>query len=62
MRPPTTPSTVPEPLRDGRLRSFVEDAELLVFTAVARLDYFKNVELLISGCVQARKRGGPCGF
>ncbi|MFB1047274.1 glycosyltransferase [Streptomyces chrestomyceticus] len=59
VRPPIAPSTAPEPLRDDRLGSFVEEAELLVFTAVARLDYFKNVELLISGCVQARKRGVP---
>ncbi|MEF3113668.1 hypothetical protein [Streptomyces chrestomyceticus] len=57
VRPPIAPSTAPEPLRDDRLGSFVEEAELLVFTAVARLDYFKNVELLVSGCVQARKRG-----
>ncbi|MBB5937342.1 glycosyltransferase family 4 protein [Streptomyces zagrosensis] len=59
IRPPIAPPTVSEPLRDERLRSFVEGAELLVFTAVARLDYFKNVELLVSGCVQARKQGVP---
>lgn len=59
IRPPIAPPLTPEPLRDVALRSFVEGAELLVFTAVARLDYFKNVELLVSGGVQARKRGVP---
>ncbi|MFF5719728.1 glycosyltransferase [Streptomyces buecherae] len=59
VRPPIAPPTTPGPLRDERVRSFVQGAELLVFTAVARLDYFKNVELLVSGAVQARKRGLP---
>ncbi|MFD7666831.1 glycosyltransferase [Streptomyces sp. NPDC059788] len=59
VRPPIAPPRASEPLRDERLRAFVEGAELLVFTAVARLDYFKNVELLVSGGIQARKRGVP---
>ncbi len=59
VRPPIAPPATPGPLRDERVRSFVQGAELLVFTAVARLDYFKNVELLVSGAVQARKRGLP---
>ncbi|MFT2019696.1 glycosyltransferase family 4 protein [Streptomyces sp. 796.1] len=59
VRPPITAPEVPEPLHDQRLAAFVDGAELLVFTAVARLDYFKNVELLVSGAVQARKRGVP---
>ncbi|MFE7424599.1 glycosyltransferase [Streptomyces sp. NPDC014735] len=59
VRPPIVlPDTV-EPLRDPVLQGFVEGAAVLAFTAVARLDYFKNVELLVDGCVQARRRGVP---
>ncbi|MFF4413326.1 glycosyltransferase [Streptosporangium sp. NPDC001559] len=59
VRPPITLPKSPEILQDEKLRAFVEEAELLVFTAVARLDYFKNVELLVEGGIQARKRGIP---
>ncbi|MGI5402905.1 glycosyltransferase [Streptomyces sp. CA-135486] len=59
VRPPIALIEEPETLEDENLRAFAEDAELLVFTAVARLDYFKNVELLVDGCVQARRRGVP---
>ncbi|MFC7219426.1 glycosyltransferase family 4 protein [Streptomyces polyrhachis] len=59
VRPPIVVPKSSESLRDGRLREFVEDAELLVFTAVARLDYFKNVDLLVDASVEARRRGVP---
>lgn len=59
VRPPIAPHETTEVLQDDRIRSFVDGAELLVFTAVARLDYFKNVELLVSGGIRARERGVP---
>ncbi|OON81084.1 glycosyltransferase [Streptomyces tsukubensis] len=59
VRPPIPLLEETELLEGEALRAFVDDAELLVFTAVARLDYFKNVELLVDAGVQARSRGIP---
>ncbi|MFI5983381.1 glycosyltransferase family 4 protein [Streptomyces sp. NPDC051555] len=59
VRPPIALLEHSEALESEELRAFVAGAELLVFTAVARLDYFKNVELLVDGCALARERGIP---
>ncbi|MFE7117869.1 glycosyltransferase family 4 protein [Streptomyces sp. NPDC057654] len=59
VRPPIPLLDTTEFLADGELRDFVDDAELLVFTAVARLDYFKNIELLVDAGIRARSRGIP---
>ncbi len=45
---------LPEPLA-----SFVASADLLVYTAVARLDYFKNVDMLLSSGELLMDRGLP---
>ncbi|MFF0224277.1 glycosyltransferase [Streptomyces sp. NPDC004629] len=59
VRPPIPLLEATELLQDPQLQEFIDDAELLLFTAVARLDYFKNVELLVDAGVQARDRGIP---
>ncbi|MFE4960854.1 glycosyltransferase [Streptomyces sp. NPDC056653] len=59
VRPPIALLEQSGALESAELRAFVEGAELLVFTAVARLDYFKNVELLVDGSALARERGIP---
>ncbi|ASY33108.1 hypothetical protein CAC01_10755 [Streptomyces sp. CLI2509] len=59
VRPPIPVLNSAETLQGEKLCAFVTGAELLVFTAVARLDYFKNIELLVDASVQARQRGIP---
>lgn len=44
---------------DGRLRSFVASSPLLLYTAAARLDFFKNIDLLIDSGVLLLRRGVP---
>lgn len=41
------------------IRDFVADSELLLFTAVARLDFFKNVDLVIRCYLVLLSRGAP---
>jgi glycosyltransferase involved in cell wall biosynthesis len=41
------------------IRDFVSGAEIVLFTAVARLDYFKNAELLIEVGIELLNRGLP---
>ncbi|KAF5006302.1 hypothetical protein FDECE_7313 [Fusarium decemcellulare] len=42
-----------------QLKEFVESSQILLFTAVARLDYFKNVDLLVETCLVLMGRGRP---
>ncbi|BBX97177.1 glycosyltransferase family protein [Mycobacterium lacus] len=52
--PATAESRLPKPLF-----RFIAGAEILVFTAAARLDYFKNVELLIDTGIHALEKNIP---
>ncbi|KAF7539209.1 hypothetical protein G7054_g2359 [Neopestalotiopsis clavispora] len=60
LRPPIgvpqleSPSILPE-----KMQQFIAGSEILLFTAVARLDYFKNVELLVQSGVQLLNKGLP---
>ncbi|EEU34920.1 uncharacterized protein NECHADRAFT_39691 [Fusarium vanettenii 77-13-4] len=42
-----------------QIKEFVESSSILLFTAVARLDYFKNVDLLVETCLILIARGQP---
>lgn len=53
--PPTqSPSILPE-----NMQQFIVESEILLFTAVARLDYFKNVELLVESGKKLLNKGLP---
>ncbi|KAI1865428.1 uncharacterized protein JN550_008476 [Neoarthrinium moseri] len=60
LRPPigVPPSESPDILPEN-MKNFIYEAELLLFTAVARLDYFKNVELLVQSGLELLRRGIP---
>ncbi|ORY64794.1 uncharacterized protein BCR38DRAFT_512974 [Pseudomassariella vexata] len=60
LRPPigVPPCSDPDLLPDT-IKDFVSQAEILLFTAVARLDYFKNVDLLVQAGLELLKRGVP---
>ncbi|KAI0123204.1 hypothetical protein BJ170DRAFT_586708 [Xylariales sp. AK1849] len=57
------PIGLPKPERTSALPdaivNFVSSAHVLLFTAVARLDYFKNVELLVEVGLELIERGVP---
>ena len=60
LRPPIDVPLSPNPnVLPTDIRHFVARAELLLFTAVARLDYFKNAELLVRAGLALRTRGVP---
>lgn len=40
-----------------QMTEFVQSSQILLFTAVARLDYFKNVDLLVETCLVLIARG-----
>ncbi|RMJ01888.1 hypothetical protein CDV36_015582 [Fusarium kuroshium] len=42
-----------------QIKEFVESSQMLLFTAVARVDYFKNVDLLVETCLALIARGRP---
>ncbi|KAK9783587.1 hypothetical protein SCAR479_00146 [Seiridium cardinale] len=60
LRPPIgiPPSQSPNIL-PKRMQSFIASSKVLLFTAVARLDYFKNVELLVESGLELLERGLP---
>ncbi|WP_225729268.1 MULTISPECIES: glycosyltransferase family 4 protein [unclassified Nocardia] len=59
LRPPISVPAAPAPMRSAELAAFVADAGLLLCTAVARLDHFKNVELLIDAGIRLCAKGIP---
>ena len=48
------PTTVPKPLKEA-----LSSSRTLLFTAVARLDYFKNVDLLVDSAIQLLRQKHP---
>ncbi|KAH8664354.1 hypothetical protein BX600DRAFT_512397 [Xylariales sp. PMI_506] len=48
-----------EQLLPADMLAFIAGAEVLLFTAVARLDYFKNVELMVAAGIELLDRGVP---
>lgn len=60
LRPPIGVPPVEDPsLLDQEMRDFIAGADILLFTAVARLDYFKNVDLLVQTGIELLNRGAP---
>ncbi|AZQ32391.1 glycosyltransferase [Streptomyces cyaneochromogenes] len=57
--PPIDPVSIRTARPPAELLSFVESAQLLLCTAVARLDYFKNIDLLVGASVELMDRGLP---
>ncbi|AJE80962.1 hypothetical protein SLNWT_0586 [Streptomyces albus] len=57
--PPIRPEKVPSVRPPTGILRFIESAPLLLCTAVARLDYFKNLDLLISAATELMERGLP---
>jgi hypothetical protein len=52
--PSHDPAILPRAMQD-----FIRGAELLLFTAVARLDYFKNAELVVQSGLMLLESGAP---
>jgi glycosyltransferase involved in cell wall biosynthesis len=60
LRPPIGVPPAEDPsLLEQEMRDFIAGADILLFTAVARLDYFKNVDLLVQTGVELLHRGTP---
>ncbi|KAF5026591.1 hypothetical protein F66182_1317 [Fusarium sp. NRRL 66182] len=58
LRPPIgVPKSLKHPILSRQLQDFIQGSQCLVFTAVARLDYFKNVDLLVESCLLLLSRG-----
>ncbi|KAJ7884286.1 hypothetical protein B0H13DRAFT_1628765 [Mycena leptocephala] len=60
LRPPIgVPQCGDSAILDQPMRAFISSAKILLFTAVARLDYFKNVELMVQVGLELLERGIP---
>ncbi|KAH6658541.1 hypothetical protein BKA67DRAFT_656729 [Truncatella angustata] len=60
LRPPIGVPPLQDPaILPQRIQKFVASSEILLYTAVARLDYFKNVELLVESGLELLRRGLP---
>jgi glycosyltransferase involved in cell wall biosynthesis len=55
--PPVNPLTSSTTELDPAIIKFIQDANILLYTAVARLDYFKRVDLLVDAGVRLMERG-----
>lgn len=59
LTPPIEPGDGCQASLPPPVKLFVDRADLLLFTAAARLDYFKNVTLVVEAGLELIKRGAP---